>query len=137
MHAVTPDHLLEDIHETHLQPRPQLETQLTCLLHPLCLEELSRSDKLMKAVCQRGRRACRETAGSKSTPTGKRRKMTSRKMWRAVWKILLRRVISADVHYALARVKKTAAHSFIICLWKLEKRVRNQTKARGGKRGRS
>ena len=29
-----------------------------------------------------------------------------KKLWRAVWKILLRCVIFADVHYTLARVKK-------------------------------
>lgn len=32
--------------------------------------------------------------------------MTSNNLWRAVWKILLRCVIFADVHYTLAMVRK-------------------------------
>lgn len=37
---------------------------------------------------------------------GKGAEVTSKKLRRAAWKILLRRVIFADVHYTLARVKK-------------------------------
>lgn len=37
---------------------------------------------------------------------GKGAEVTSNKLRRAVWKILLRCVIFADVHYTLARVKK-------------------------------
>lgn len=45
----------------------------------------------------------------------------SSKLWRDIWKILLRCVIFADVHYILARVKKINGITvFAICLWRID-----------------